>query len=91
MTTKEPRPVADVRITLHSLEGGEAEVEVAIDPDGPLGGAYGDEEARFAALQQLFAVIQRELGDALDALASGNDDDDDDDDADDERDSLPGM
>lgn len=87
MTTKDQRPVADVRITLHSLEGGEAEVEVAIDPDGPLGGAYGDEEARFAALQQLFAVVQRELGDALDALASGDHDDE----VANERDSLPGM
>ena len=88
MATNERRPVADLRITLHSLESGEAEVEVAIDPDGPLGGAYGDDDARFAALQQLFEVVQRELGDALDALASGDGDDEENGD---ERDSPPDV
>ena len=68
-------PVAEVRVTLQSLADGEAEVAIAIDPDGELKGAYGDAEQRFAALQTLFEVVQRELADALDTLANGDESD----------------
>ena len=74
-------PVAEVRVTLRSLADGEAEVAIAIDPEGELKGAYGDAEERFQALQTLFEVVQRELADALDTLA-------DDDDADGEPDAT---
>lgn len=70
-------PVAEVRITLHSLADGETEVAIAIDPDGELNGVYGDPDQRFAALQTLFETVQRELADALDTLASGGDDETD--------------
>jgi hypothetical protein len=76
MTEQRALPVAEVRVTLHSLADGEAEVAIAIDPEGDLRGAYGDEEARFQALQTLFEVVQRELADALDTLASGDEPDD---------------
>jgi hypothetical protein len=84
-TTSTTRPVAEVRVTLHSLEDGEAEVAIAIDPEGELSGVYGDEEQRFTALQVLFEAVQRELADALDTLANGEAGPDEDD----ERDSLP--
>lgn len=68
-------PVAEVRVTLQSLADGEAEVAIAIDPEGELRGAYGDADARFQALQTLFEVVQRELADALDTLADDGDGD----------------
>ncbi len=76
---EEPRklPVAEVRVTLQSLADGEAEVAIAIDPDGDLKGAHGDAEQRFEALQTLFEVVQRELADALDTLANGDESDED--------------
>lgn len=77
MTDQKTLPVAEVRVTLHSLEDGEAEVAIAIDPDGELKGAYGSDEERFAALQTLFEAVQRELADALDTLANGDDGDED--------------
>ncbi|HEV2527685.1 MAG TPA: hypothetical protein VGT61_04425 [Thermomicrobiales bacterium] len=83
-TPRSAQPIAEIRVTLHSLEDGEAEVALAVDPDGELNGVYGDPEQRFAALQTLFEVVQRELGDALDTLANGEDEPDDD-----ERASLP--
>ncbi len=73
MTDQKTLPVAEVRVTLHSLEDGEADVAIAIDPDGELKGAYGGDEERFAALQTLFEAVQRELADALDTLANGDD------------------
>jgi hypothetical protein len=79
-------PVAEVRVTLHSLADGEAEVAIAVDPEGELAGVYGDDEQRFAALQTLFEVVQRELADALDTLANGDDEPHDD-----ERATLPGV
>ena len=72
MTDRKAIPVAEVRVTLHSLKDGETEVAIAIDPDGDLRGAYGSDEERFAALQTLFEVVQRELTDALDTLADGD-------------------
>ncbi len=66
-------PVAEVRVTLQSLADGEAEVAIAIDPEGELRGAYGDADERFQALQTLFEVVQRELADALDTLADDRD------------------
>ena len=72
MTDQKTLPVAEVRVTLHSLEDGEAEVAIAIDPEGELKGAYGSDEERFAALQTLFEAVQRELADALDTLADGD-------------------
>lgn len=72
MADQRPLPVAEVRVTLLSLADGEAEVAIAIDPDGDLKGAYGGEDERFHALQTLFEVVQRELADALDTLASGD-------------------
>lgn len=80
MEEKRKLPVAEVRVTLHSLEDGEAEVAIAIDPEGDLKGAYGEPEQRFDALQTLFEVVQRELADALDTLANGEESDEDDDD-----------
>lgn len=74
MTDQKTLPVAEVRVTLHSLEDGEAEVAIAIDPEGELKGAYGGDEERFTALQTLFEVVQRELADALDTLAGSDDD-----------------
>ena len=77
MADQKPLPVAEVRVTLLSLADGEAEVAIAIDPDGDLKGAYGDDEARFQALQILFETVQRELADALDTLANPDEPDDD--------------
>lgn len=68
-------PAAEVRVRILRLEEGEAEVEVAIDPEGELADAYGGGEARFAAYQALFEAVQRELADALDVLASGGEGD----------------
>ena len=72
MEDRQKLPVAEVRVTLQSLADGEAEIAIAIDPDGDLKGAYGDAEQRFEALQTLFEVVQRELADALDTLANGD-------------------
>ncbi len=65
-------PAAEVRVRLISLAEGDAEVEVAIDPDGALAAAYGTGEERFAAYQRLFETVQRELADALDVLADAD-------------------
>ena len=65
------RPVAEVRVRLLSLSDGEAEIEVAIDPEGELAAAYGEGEEREEAYQRLYDVVQRELGDALRILAEG--------------------
>ena len=65
------RPVAEVRVRLLSLSDGEAEIEVAIDPEGELAGAYGEGKEREEAYQRLYDVVQRELGDALRILAEG--------------------
>lgn len=67
----ERRPVAEVRVRLFSLGEGEAEIEVAIDPEGELSAAYGEGEEREEAYQRLYDVVQRELGDALRILAEG--------------------
>ena len=72
MEDRQRLPVAEVRVTVQSLADGEAEVAIAIDPDGDLKGAYGDADQRFEALQMLFEVVQRELADALDTLANGD-------------------
>lgn len=77
MTDQKTLPVAEVRVTLHSLEEGGAEVAIAIDPEGVLKGAYGGDEERFTALQTLFEAVQRELADALDTLANGDESDED--------------
>ena len=76
MTDERPLPAAEVRVTLLSLADGEAEVAIAIDPDGDLKGAYGNDEERFQALQTLFETVQRELADALDTLANPDETDD---------------
>ena len=76
MEAPQKLPVAEVRVTLKSLADGEAEVAIAIDPEGELRGAYGDADERFQELQTLFEVVQRELADALDTLADGDDEDD---------------
>ncbi len=76
MTDQKMLPVAEVRVTLHALEDGGAEVAIAIDPEGALKGAYGGDEERFAALQTLFEAVQRELADALDTLANGEESED---------------
>lgn len=81
MARNQPNPVAEVRVRLHSLKDGEAEVEVAIDPKGELSGAYGSPDQRFEALQTLFETVQRELADAFDTLVAEAD-------ADVEEDSL---
>ena len=64
-------PVAEVRVRLLSLADGEAEIEVAIDPHGELAAAYGEGDEREDAYQLLYDTVQRELGDALRVLASG--------------------
>lgn len=64
-------PVAEVRVRLLSLAEGEAEIEVAIDPNGELAAAYGTGEEREDAYQRLYDTVQRELGDALRILAEG--------------------
>ncbi len=64
-------PVAEVRVRLLSLADGEAEIEVAIDPDGELAAAYGEGDEREEAYQRLYDTVQRELGDALRILAEG--------------------
>ena len=76
MTEQRTLPVAEVRVTLLSLADGEAEVAIAIDPNGELKGAYGNEDERFQALQTLFEAVQRELADALDTLANGDESED---------------
>ncbi len=67
----ERMPVAEVRVRLLSLEEGEAEIEVAIDPHGELAAAYGEGDEREDAYQRLYDAVQRELGDALRLLAEG--------------------
>lgn len=76
MTQQNPPPVAEVRVILHSLQDGAAEVDIAIDPEGELRGVYGTGDERFEALQRLFEAVQRELADALDTLVAEGEDED---------------
>ena len=62
-------PMAMVRITLHSLEEGDAEIEVAIDPNGELGAAWGEGEDRLDAYDLLLDALIRELEGAFGVLA----------------------
>ncbi len=71
MGARERGPVAEIRVQLLSLADGEAEIEVAIDPNGELAAAYGEGDEREDAYQRLYDTVQRELGDALRVLAEG--------------------
>ena len=63
------KPAADVRVRLFSLEEGDAEIQVAIDPDGPLAAAWSRGEARADAYDLLLDALVRELDGALALLA----------------------
>lgn len=64
------RPViAEIHVKLFSLEPGQSEVGVRIDPNGALKDGLGSGQARAAAYHQLLATLERELRQALDLLA----------------------
>ena len=65
------KPAADVRVRLFSLEEGDAEIQVAIAPDGPLAAAWSHGDARAEAYDLLLDALVRELDGALALLAEG--------------------
>lgn len=61
--------IAEIHVKLFSLEPGQAEVGVRIDPNGALKDGLRSGQARTAAYHQLLAALERELRQALDLLA----------------------